>query len=73
MNAHVRTARRHFAFSVKKVKAGYVVDHVVEHLSRREADKASLTLLGRYGSGEAITLDRDLHNGDVLERAALGL
>jgi len=73
MNAPVRAPRRHFAFAIKKVKGGYEVAHVVECPSRGEADKASLTLLGRHGSGEAVTLDRELRNGDVLERAVLRL
>jgi hypothetical protein len=73
MNAPVRTARRHYAFAVKKVQGGYEVDHVAEYPSRGEADKASLTLLGRRGSGEAITLDRELRSGDLLDRALLKL
>ncbi|HLK15666.1 MAG TPA: hypothetical protein VKT78_12760 [Fimbriimonadaceae bacterium] len=71
--AERRPVRRHFAFTVKKVKGGYEVGHVIEHPSRGEANRASLSLLGRYGSGEAITLDRELRNGEVLERGALGL
>jgi len=53
------------------VKRGYQVAHIVEHLSRGEANRASLSLLGRYGSGEAISLDRELHNGDVIDPALL--
>ena|SRR5579871_1919591 len=62
-----RLGRGVAAFTVKKVKGGYQVAHVVEHLSRGEANRASLSLLGRYASGEAITLDRELQNGEVLE------
>jgi len=64
-------ARRHYAFTVKKVKGGFEVANVLEYPSRGEANLASLRLVGRYGSGEAITLDRELHNGDVLQPTLL--
>jgi hypothetical protein len=81
MNAPVRTpkvaepppVRHHYAFTVRRVKGGYEVGNVVEHRSRGEANIASLTLLGRYGSGEAITLDRELHNGEVIAPGLLKL
>lgn len=63
--------RRHYAFTMTRVKAGFEVDHVLEFPSRGEADKYSLSLLGRYGDAGAITLDRELANGEVLDRTLL--
>lgn len=48
------------------------MDHVQEFSSRGEAERASLTLLGRHGAGEAVTtVDRELTNDDVIDDATL--
>jgi hypothetical protein len=67
-----RPPRRHFAVALTRVKGGWRVEHVSEHPSRGEAEKQSLTLLGRYGDAEAITLERDLAEGEVLKAADVG-
>jgi hypothetical protein len=48
------------------------IDHLQEYRSRGEAERASLTLLGRHGAGEAITtVDRELADGDLIDDATL--
>ena len=64
--------RRHYALTPEKVKGGWRVDHLQEHKSRGEAERASLTLLGRYGAGAAVTtMDHELANGEVIDDATL--
>ena len=66
-----RAPRFHYAVAVAKVRGGWRVERAVQHLSRGEADKHSLTLFARYGDAEAITLDRPIAEGDVLDAALL--
>jgi hypothetical protein len=63
--------RRHFSFALKPAKGGYQVQQVIEHASRGEADKRSLTMVGRNGDGGAITLERELVENEVLDAASL--
>jgi hypothetical protein len=64
--------RRHYAFTVEAVKGGWRVSNVLEYMTRGQADKAMLTLTGRYGDADAVTLiDRPLIEGDILPPAML--
>jgi hypothetical protein len=63
--------RHHYAIAVEKVRGGYKVLTAVEHRSRGEADKGSLRLLLRFKDVDAVTLDRELADGEVLPASAL--
>ncbi|MFI4933251.1 MAG: hypothetical protein ACHP7N_01410 [Caulobacterales bacterium] len=43
----------------------------MRHYPPRKADKHSLSLLGRYGDAGAITPERELVDGEVLDGAML--
>jgi hypothetical protein len=63
--------RYHYAIAVQRVRRGYKVVARTEHRSRAEADKGSLRLLAHHHDTAAITLERELVNGEVLDVAAL--
>ena len=64
--------RRHYALVPEKVKGGWRIEHAQEFRSRGEAERTSLTLLGRHGTGEAVTTrDRELTDGHVIDEATL--
>jgi hypothetical protein len=64
--------RRHYAFTVEPAKGGWWVSNVLEYMTRGQADKAMLMLVGRYGDADAATLtDRPLIEGDILPPAML--
>jgi len=61
-----RRRRRHYAFAVEPADGGFRVSHVVEYASRRQADQAMLAMTERYGDADAITLERELLDDEVL-------
>jgi hypothetical protein len=64
--------RRHYAFTLEPAQGGWRVSNVLEYMTRGQADKAMLTLVGRYGDADAVTLiDRPLIEGDILPPAML--
>jgi hypothetical protein len=63
--------RRHFAFAVTPARGGFKVSSVLEYPTRGEAEKAMLTLVGRHGDADVVTLDRELVNGEVLAATIL--
>lgn len=63
--------RHHYAIAVRKVRGGYKIVLSVPYRSRGEADIGSLRLMANYEETAAITLDRELVNGEVLSAALL--
>jgi hypothetical protein len=47
--------RRHYAFTLEPAQGGWRVSNVLEYMTRGQADKAMLTLTGRYGDADAVT------------------
>jgi hypothetical protein len=61
-----RPQRHHYAFAVEPTKGGWRASNVLEYLTRGQADKAMLTLVGRYGDADSITLDRPMIEGEII-------
>ena len=66
-----RPRHYHYAIAVKRFRGGYKVVARTEHRSRAEADKGSLRLMAHHQDTAAITLERELVNGEVLDAAVL--
>lgn len=63
---------RHYAFVPTKSRTGRVAEHVTEWRSRGEADRASLSLVGRFGDGAAVSTEAELTSGDPVPADAYG-
>jgi hypothetical protein len=66
-----RPRRRHYALGLAKAKGGWKVEAAIERRSRAEANVSSLTLAARHEEALAITVDREIHHGEVLDAATL--
>jgi hypothetical protein len=62
-----RSRRRHYAVALTKVNAGWMVVASLPYRSRAEADKGSLRLMASHEHTAAITLYRELGDGEVLD------
>jgi hypothetical protein len=63
--------RYHYAFPLHKVRGGWRVEHVIAFASRGEPDRYSLGLLARHADAGSITLERELHDGEMMDAASL--
>jgi hypothetical protein len=54
------------------IRRGVEVGHVMEFSTRGQAGKYSLSLLARRDDAGAITLERELVDGEVLQAVSLG-
>jgi hypothetical protein len=65
--------RYHYALGLEKVRGGWKARAVIERPSRAEADKTSLSLVAHHDQAVAITIDREIHYGDLLDAKTLGM
>jgi hypothetical protein len=65
--------RHHYALGLEKVRGGWKVEAVIERRSRAEADISSLSLAARHAQAVAVTVDREIGYGEILEAKMVGL